>query len=215
SSKGASRPRRRGGSPSWHCARSYLNSSGGATLLPESQVLCGNARDLRRAGSGARNMRVQLDGPRQNVQLRLQDITRRMVADVPPLLTDLVEIAAYVFAADAMVPGGGPTMPALGRQWRRRFHFMVPVRRPDVWMKPEVLEALSEALGFMSEDDFSFEFAQHDQPPELGNYLELGTPQGKRFGSDEILLFSGGMDSLCGALVELAHTSKRLLLVSH
>ncbi len=107
-------------------------------------------------------------------------------------------------------------MVALGRDWRRHFRFVVPVRNPILWSRPDLLGALTDTLAFMSEDDFGFEFVQHNAPAPFARYLDLGPARGKQFALDEVLLFSGGMDSLCGALTELQeHPRKRLLLVSH
>jgi 7-cyano-7-deazaguanine synthase in queuosine biosynthesis len=179
-------------------------------------IACGGALAPRGIKRADRVQHLNLGGQKQNVDLRLQDISRRLVANIPSVLVDLLEIAAYVFAADEMAPRGGPTMAALGRDWRRRFRFIIPVRNPALWSRPEVLAALTEALGFMSEDDFGFEFLPHDAPGLLGQYLDLGPALGKQFASDEVLLFSGGMDSLCGALRELEqYPRRRLLLVSH
>src|SRR5262249_36057828 len=156
-----------------------------------------------------------LDGRGRNVDLHLHDISRRMAADIPPILTDLIEIAAYVFAADEMASRGGSTMAGMGRDWRRRFRFVIPIRNPGIWSRPEVVEALTEALGFMSEDEFYFEFLPHDAPAPIEHYFDLGPALGPKFTSDEVLLFSGGMDSLCGALVELNRQRQRLLLITH
>ena len=178
-------------------------------------VSCGNA-PAPSAIAAAQGLRLHLDGSERNVDLHLHDISRPMAADIPSILTDLLEIAAYVFAADEMASRGGLTMAAMGRDWRRRFRFVVPVRNPALWSRPDVVEALTDTLGFMSEDEFRFEFPQHDAPPPIAQYFDLGPALGHNFSSDEVLLFSGGMDSLCGALFELhRHRRKRLLLVSH
>jgi len=177
---------------------------------------CGNAPALRGGKPADQQVHLHLDGQKRNVDLHLHDITSRMAADTPPILTDLLEIAAYVFAADQMISRGGPVMVALGHDWRRRFRFAIPVRNPAFWSRPDVLVALTDTLVFMSEDDFRFEFLQYDAAGTLAHYLDLGPARGKKFASDEVLLFSGGMDSLCGALSELQqHPRKCLLLVSH
>ena len=59
----------------------------------------------------------------------------------------------------------------------------------------------------MSEDEFHFEFRPHDSPAPIEPFFDLGPALGHEFASDEVLLFSGGMDSLCGALVEATHQS--------
>jgi 7-cyano-7-deazaguanine synthase in queuosine biosynthesis len=183
--------------------------------MGERLVFCGNTPEPH-ASPTVQRLRLHLDGPARNVNLHLHDIGRRMAADIPPILTDLLEIAAYVFAADELASRGGQTMAAMGRDWRRRFRFVIPVRDPALWSQPEVVEALTDALDFMSEDEFQFEFLLHEAPTPVGQYFDLGPPLGRKFVSDEVLLFSGGMDSLCGALVHLQQQPrKRLLLVSH
>jgi hypothetical protein len=69
--------------------------------MPEHLVLCGGAE--RRPPRGTTPMRLYLQGTGQNVTLRIEDISRKLVADVPDLLTDLVELAAYVYAADRSI----------------------------------------------------------------------------------------------------------------
>jgi hypothetical protein len=107
-------------------------------------------------------------------------------------------------------------MAAMGRDWRRRFRFVIPIRDSALWSRPDVVEALTDALEFMSEDEFHFEFVLHDAPAPVEHYFELAPALGQKFVPEEVLLFSGGMDSLCGALVELERQPrKRLLLVTH
>jgi 7-cyano-7-deazaguanine synthase in queuosine biosynthesis len=183
--------------------------------MGEWLVSCGNALTPHDSAV-VRRLRLHLDGPARNVNLHLHDISRRMAADIPPILTDLIEIAAYVFAADEMASRGGLTMAAMGRDWRRRFRFVIPVRDPALWSRPEVVEVLTDALNFMSEDEFHFDFVLHDAPAPIEHYFDLGPALGHKFASDEVLLFSGGMDSLCGALIELhRQPHKRLVLVTH
>lgn len=157
--------------------------------MADRLIVCGAAPTPRGSMRADQLLHLDLGGQKQNVDLRLEDISRRLVANVPLTLVDLLEIAAYVFAADQMAPRGGPTMAALGRDWRRRFRLVIPVRNPTLWSRPDVLTALTEALAFMSEDHFSFEFLQHDAPASLEQYLDLGHVPGKQFASDEVLLF--------------------------
>jgi len=74
-------------------------------------------------------------------------------------------MATYVYAADAAVPRGGKMDAQLGARWRRKLRFVVPVRCPDLWSLAEVSSALIEALGFLSEDDYHFEFTSLDNQP--------------------------------------------------
>jgi hypothetical protein len=94
----------------------------------------------------------------KRVEVRLDTLSRQLVDNVDPILCDAVEIAAYVLMADRLVKRGTDQMDRMGAQWRRRFIFRIPVREHSVWTSPEVLACLSETLGFLSEDDITFEF---------------------------------------------------------
>ena len=48
------------------------------------------------------------------IDLRIEQLRRQMVSDIPDILTDLLEIAAYVYAADSKVRRGGRYMQHVG-----------------------------------------------------------------------------------------------------
>lgn len=103
----------------------------------------------------------------------------------------------------------------MGTYWRRRFRFVIPVRNPDLWSSKTVSSGLVETLGFLPDDDYSFEFNQLSDPPPPAGGFEFGEDQQSAFVPDEVVLFSGGLDSLAGAVEELAKAGKRVALVSH
>jgi 7-cyano-7-deazaguanine synthase in queuosine biosynthesis len=76
-----------------------------------------------------------------------------------------------------------------------------------------VKSALVETLGFLSEDDYAFTFTQNEAPRRFDGYLEFGSDES--FHADEVILFSGGLDSLAGALNELISHGQSVALVSH
>jgi hypothetical protein len=182
-------------------------------MQPEYLVLCGNLPLAK--GDGASALRLDITGPRKNIQLQIEDISRTLVTNVPDILTDLLELAAYVYCADGTVGRGGVTMAQMGRGWRRRFRFVVPVRQPEVWSSASISALLTEVLSFLSDDFYAFEFQLLRNPPGWQNYLELAgaTPHG--FRPDEVILFSGGLDSLAGTVRELIESERRVALVSH
>ena len=140
----------------------------------------------------------------------MADISAAMLRSVPDVLMDLLEIAAYVFSADQATGRGGPTDP--GRLWRRRFQFHLPVRQPDLWSRGDVTAALIRLLSFLSDDDYAFVFRRLEQTPAEQLYLErLGDP----FAVEEVVLFSGGLDSLGGAIQEALIERRRVALISH
>ena len=180
--------------------------------MPERLVLCSGAK---RAG-GNSTLRLALSGRSQNIRLKLEDISKKMVRNVPDLLIDLIEIATYVYCADQATSRGGPAQVGMGADWRRSFRFVIPVRNPDHWNHRSVLEPLCSTLSFLSEDDYAFEFEKATNPVSFQDYLEFGDDGGgAAFKADEVVLFSGGLDSLSGAIEELSTDGKRVALVSH
>jgi 7-cyano-7-deazaguanine synthase in queuosine biosynthesis len=179
----------------------------------EHLVLCGGAR--RSGQSDATALRLDLHGPSRNVTLRIQDLSARLVSNIPDTLVDLLEVAAYVYAADSAIGRGGKTDAQLGARWRRSLSFFVPVRRPNLWQSAAVSSALRDLLGFMSDDTYTFEFSPIDVRPKVQSYLEFSGEDIESFSPDEVVLFSGGIDSFAGAVERLAADGKSCALVSH
>jgi len=147
--------------------------------------------------------------PGGNVRLGIEAVRRGLLTECPPEMLDLLEVATYVYAADQAASRGRPE--DLGAAWRREMRFRVPVRNPARWRSPALLGPLTESLGFLSEDDYHFEFVRRppDPPPD---YFTFGTaPLGRPV--DEVLLFSGGMDSLAGAAEEAVAGHRHVVLV--
>ena len=147
------------------------------------------------------------------MRLRVSDLHGLLRANLRPELLDLLEVAAYVSAADQSAPRSDRAHD-LGDGWRRRFHFRVPVRRPDLWGDPAVKAALADALGYVTDDEYRFEFVALRNPAKGPTYIEFGELpfQGQ---IDEVALFSGGLDSLAGAIDAAANRRRRALLVNH
>ncbi|WP_366192420.1 hypothetical protein [Meridianimarinicoccus marinus] len=135
-------------------------------------------------------------------------------AEIDPLHLDLLEIASTVFFADGAVPRGGPTRPEMGSSWRRSFSFTIPVRNPTFWNRPDVGAALVNTVGFLTEDSVSFAFTEKATDVERQPFLDLD-PTGAAFDAEEVILFSGGLDSFAGALEALSTTSAKVILLTH
>ena len=174
--------------------------------MPETVVLCGGAPPPHRR---ARVVRLSTEGAEANVELRSEDIGRRMLASLPATLADLLDVATYIYCADQLVSRGGSTGRQLGADWRRELRFVIPVREPDRWSSPEVTQRLERLLAFMSDDNTRFEFVRARDGPTGSGYFDFGSEV------DEVALFSGGLDSLSGAVDRLSKGASRLLLVSH
>ena len=179
----------------------------------EHLVLCGGLVQPR--GGRASVVNLNLYGAAPNVRLRITDISRRLVKNVPDVLFDLLEVASYVYSADAAVSRGGKTDAQMGASWRRKLRFVIPVRQPDLWSSDTVLTALTETLTFVSEDAYELEFRPLQDPPAIETYFEFPDAEETGFTPDEVILFSGGLDSFAGAVEQLAEHGKKIALVSH
>ena len=186
--------------------------------MAERLVICGG---LPAPASGKEDV-LELDakaseGAASRVNLKLGDLSVRMVEDVPHVLTDLIEIAAYVYCADQFTRRGGETMSDMGRDWFRRFCFRIPVRRIDLWQRADIRETLIETLAALSDDHFDFDFVPHPEPQPTGlqPYLDFGDSVESGFIPDDVILFSGGLDSFAGAVESLVGRGRQVALVSH
>jgi 7-cyano-7-deazaguanine synthase in queuosine biosynthesis len=150
----------------------------------------------------------------RSVNLRISDISRAMVGNIPPLLLDLLEIAAYVYCGDQRARRGSEKLTRAGEDWTRDMHFLIPVRCLHIWSEAELRNELEETLGFLSDDRYSFQFVEANEPlaePQLYfDELSEGT-----FEPDEIALFSGGIDSFAGAVESIAVSGNKTVLVGH
>src|SRR5688572_29680005 len=125
------------------------------------------------------------------------------------LEADFIWIALAVYFADRLAPRHPYGLNAPGF-WRRRLIVRLPVAFPQVWQN--AAEHLVHALEFLTEDDWEFDF--------LSNRAKLGAETQQYFPSLPIVeskwvsLFSGGLDSLAGALRWLGGIEGPGLLVS-
>jgi len=142
------------------------------------------------------------------------------ITSLPEKIIDLLEIAAYIYAADRLIfRGDRKSLNNYG--WTRSFLFNIPVRDFNFWNNNYTINALSSALLFMMGDrniDFKFEKYKNDPllsayQPSLFNdyYVSLDESE-----NTEILLFSGGLDSLSGTIEYLnIYPNKNICLVTH
>ncbi|HSF33732.1 MAG TPA: hypothetical protein VLK82_25110 [Candidatus Tectomicrobia bacterium] len=148
-----------------------------------------------------------------NIQLSLPDFVRD-VYHLPDRLLDLLEIAAYVFSADRLIRRGERDDVEY-HAWARSFEFQIRVRDQAFWSQESVRRKLGETLTFITGDrDYAFIF-------QSGHY----TPATSLFDQEDfriesrqktsVVLFSGGLDSLAGAIEQLETTDHHVCLISH
>jgi 7-cyano-7-deazaguanine synthase in queuosine biosynthesis len=177
----------------------------------EHCIRCRLSREDKRSGEDW--LGFEIDGKHHEIKLKIAELTEKLVHNPPAVISDLVEIAACVYGADSAISRGGPVDQGMGKLWRRQLHFEIPVREPDLWNSEPVTAALTETLGFLSDDSYGFTFIHNQAPRQFEGYLEFGSDE--TFAADEVMLFSGGLDSLAGALDELMSRDKSVALVSH
>lgn len=180
-------------------------------------IFCGNASAQGISEDPARDLRLRLSGKegKGNITLRIEDVHRKMFQPVPALFNDLLEVATYVYSADQIIRRGADDVDTFGDGWRRDLHFVVPVRNPDFWNSPQVRDVLCSTLGFLSDDQYQFDFVKLDQEHPFQEYLGFDDTQQVYRKPEQVVMFSGGLDSLAGAIDEVVNQKRRVILVTH
>ena len=167
--------------------------------------------DMDRVPGTALDYRPQIGNA--NVRLGLPDFVQS-VYHLPDRFLDLLEIAAYVFAGDRLTLRGSKNTVEY-HSWARNLHYVMRVRDHAFWSRSDVQDALRAALLFMTGDqsyDFTFQ-PGHSTPP--ADLFDSEVFQVEAADSLSVMLFSGGLDSLAGAVQRLEETNDRVCLVSH
>ncbi|MFN3626090.1 MAG: 7-cyano-7-deazaguanine synthase [Hyphomicrobium sp.] len=173
------------------------------------RIECGVA-----TASAPDTMTMDVHGKGKNVNLRIDCITRSMLANVPDLLLDLLEIAAYVYCADQRMSRGTAQLTNFGENWRRDLHFTIPVRDPALWQHSEVQRLLEDTLGFLSDDSYTFEFHKA-KSPFLSRDVYFQDLIDASSDYDAVAMFSGGVDSFAGAVQDVVLRGRSVCLVGH
>ena len=120
----------------------------------------------------------------QVLQFDTQGLESYFFADWNPVLVDLLVVAAAVEFCD--VSRRRPEY-----SWSRRFDVRIAVHDPALWNRPDVREALEEALGCLTGDVWVFSFVQRrrDVPRVDQGSLQLQS------GARVIMPYSDGLDS--------------------
>ncbi len=179
-------------------------------MANERSILCGDVSYGDLPFGRDKPLCLHLWGPRKNIALCISDIPEHLLQDIPPHFRDLIEIATFVYCADQAVVRGGDGTQNFGANWRRKLFFRIPVRNPDLWNSPALKERLIETLSFLSEDEYYFDFVLLKAQPATQKQLEFNATS-----VEEVVLFSGGLDSLGGAVQEAVVNKRNVVLVTH
>lgn len=162
----------------------------------------------------SRRVPLRINGHDPTFRLATDRISASALAPLDPAIEDLLHIASAVFVADGTIPRGGATRPNMGASWRRNLRITLGVRQRDIWEDAGVRQTLTDVVEFLTEDRIDFRFLQADAPGTAQGFLDLD-PEGAAFHAEEVILFSGGLDSFAGALEALSTGRHNVLLVSH
>lgn len=186
--------------------------------LRKHTVICGNPnvhkKYLSKTNYLVHNFECDPTVVGRNVEIDLPHFVQIVGCHFPSRIKDLMEIASYVYASDRMIDRGSPRSMEYN-SWSRKFHYHIKVRDFEFWNQIEVMQALNEALIFVS-GDYSYEFTFYSGGKDMGQSA-LTDDQAIKFDKKEnscVCLFSGGLDSLAGAL-KLLSEGKNLILISH
>jgi hypothetical protein len=126
-----------------------------------------------------------------------------------PREADFGWLALAIYLADRTAPRNpyGNNGPAF---WRRRIHIAIAVSDPALWQS--VTDSLIHALEFLTEDDWTFEFNGQRAAFAAESQEHFREMRGPRIGWTS--LYSGGLDSVAGALRWLRSVAGIGLLVS-
>jgi hypothetical protein len=152
---------------------------------------------------------VRADGARLCV-LDIQYSRLAVLSRPHPVAVDFLLLAASVYAMDKLVPRD-----LAGDGWTREFVLTLPVSDPATWQR--VRNELNTCLAFLTGDSWTVDFRERPRNPirarKSGRRLRTIVPLNN---FSAVCLFSGGLDSLVGAINRLEDTpNEDLLLVGH
>jgi len=133
----------------------------------------------------------------------VKDILERMGAGPSVPAEDLLTIAMAVYAVDIRVPRS-----TADDGWTREIVLHAPVFDPSTWTVLSPL--LRRALDFLTGDSWTFEFRErHPRTPS-----EVPPKKKHVVKATDVELFSGGLDSLAGA-IDLLESGRTVVLAGH
>ncbi|MER8822612.1 7-cyano-7-deazaguanine synthase [Mesorhizobium sp. M0991] len=182
--------------------------------MHDTFIACGGAP----AGKAARVLELDISpaaDEKKRVRFDPGSVSAPLLDEIPDPLADVLEIAAYVFSADRLVPRVKDDSREIGAEWQRRLRFRIPVRNEALWNSREVKDALLEGLSFLSGDEFAFEFTHAGRPEGAQLYLGFNDSVAQTIRPDQVILFSGGLDSLAGVSESVIGRNCSAVLVTH
>ena len=163
-------------------------------------------------GTSLADRRVRLFGPSSmgicGIGTRMEWAFKRLDLDVPQRAYDFLSIAMSVMAADEFVSRRETSKDGFARD----FFLEIAVADPDSWSQQAL--GLAETFGFLTGDNWQISFIKGGKiAPTQRQKLKMRTRiDASR--CDLVCLFSGGLDSLIGAVDVIQNPNISPLLVS-
>jgi hypothetical protein len=153
-------------------------------------------------------------GSDQNVNSKIEAM-EGVFSSIPDRFMDFLDIATFVYCGDQAISRGQKIVDNYGDLWYRGLHFVIGVRDLVFWQRDDVHNKLEDVLSFLSGECISFDFKKLEQDRARDNYLDFVGKWEEDEKPNQVMLYSGGIDSLGGAILEALDHGKRLVLVRH
>lgn len=129
---------------------------------------------------------------KSNVKTDMEQLWRKFGSmNLSEINEDFLIIATSIFCADKKIPRRLST-----DNWTREMRLYIPVLELEKWNL--VKEQLEKTIGFLSGDRWTFEFRSTTLKFRGDKEVKHNILESNKY--DSVSLFSGGLDSFCGAL---------------
>lgn len=148
------------------------------------------------------------DGDLPGAHLDDMALTQKLGRTLSPRVADLIEMAAAVHLVDRATKR--PTATRAGEAWSRHLRLRIGVRDTKSWDDEGKRVELTRFLRRLTDDTWQFEFVERvapARPAECISFL-FDTPAG----ADLVALYSGGLDSIAGLLLDVEAGAHPLLM---
>ncbi len=183
-------------------------------MTRKTLAICNGAPTPRKRNDDVNLLKLEyrLGLKERNVNIGLANFVTE-VFHLSDRILDLLEIAAYVFAADRKVSRGEKDEVEFNA-WARTIEFHIRVRDIKFWQRADVGRLMADMLIFMTGDKeyrFNYYPGHKTEATSLFDSEKFQLEPGE---SPSVVLFSGGLDSLAGAYERLKN-NEEVYLVSH
>ena len=96
------------------------------------------------------------------------------------------------------------------RRWHRQMQVIVPALEPNRWSTPEVSQAATDLLDWLTDDHWDITWAKTDSPPPSSDQAQLPNTASV----NQVILFSGGLDAVAGVAHLLPNQALEAVAIS-